>query len=291
MILVTAANGHLGQAIIAALLKRISAAQIIAAARDLSKLAETIGPAIEYRKADFDDPDTLGPACVGADTLILIPSPAPKDQRIRQHRNVIAAAEAAGVASIVFISFMDARSESPLVYAHIFAHTEAVLAASTLHWTNMRMPLYTDNLLDWLATSLTTGVLFASAGKGRMPYVTRADLAEATAAVATSEGHHKRTYELTGPESLNYDDIVALASEIYGKTISYEDLNAEQHRQRISDTGMAEHHIEGSLGMAATTKEGAFDRLTNHVELLTGHPPETVRSFLQRHTTAENRLR
>ena len=284
MILVTAANGRLGQEIIMALLKKTSADHIVAAARDPDKIVDTAAQNIQCRRADYDDPSTLRSACANIDTLILVPSPAPKTQRIQQHRDVIAAAQSHNVRTIVFVSFMDARADSPLPYAHIFADTENALVESMLSWTNMRMPYYIDNLLYWLPESLETGDIFSSAGDGRMPYVTQADLAESIATVATTtEKHTGKTYELTGPGSLSYDDLATLASEIYGKPVTYKALTAVEHQQSLRHSGVTEYRIEIALGLAAAIKEGAFDRVTNHVEQLTGHAPESVSSFLKDH--------
>ena len=284
MILVTAANGRLGHEIIMALLKKTSADRIVAAVRDPSKFVNTTAQNIQCRRADYDDPNTLKSACANIDTLILVPSPAPKTQRIQQHRDVIAAARSHNVGTIVFVSFMDARADSPLPYAHIFADTENALAESTMSWTNMRMPYYIDNLPYWLPESLETGDIFSSAGGGRMPYVTQGDLAESIATVATTtEKHTGKTYELTGPESLSYDDLATFASKIYGKPVTYKALTAEEHHQYLRNSGATEYRIEIALGLATAIKEGAFDRVTSHVEQLTGHAPESVKSFFKRH--------
>ncbi len=283
MILITAANGHLGQEIVAALLKKTKASELVAAARNPEKLTETAAQGIKCRMADYDEPDSLNAAFRGIKTLILIPSRAPKDQRIQQHRNAIREAENASVDTIVFVSFIDAREHSPLTYAQIFADTEKVLSQSSLSWTIVRMPLYTDSMLEWLPKSLETGVLSESAGDGQMNFLTRADLAESIAVVATEGGHAGKTYELTGPEALSNYDLVDLASEIYEKPMFYDDLSPDEYYQHLKKRGMPEYLVEGAVGMAAAAKEGTFERITDHVQALTGHPPESVKSFLQRH--------
>ena len=114
MILVTAAKGRLGQEIIMALLKKISADHIVAAARDPDKIVDAATHKIQCRKADYDDPNTLKSACANIDTLILVPSPAPKTQRIRQHRDVIAAARSNNVCTICFCQFYGCTSRFPV---------------------------------------------------------------------------------------------------------------------------------------------------------------------------------
>lgn len=283
MILVNAANGHLGRAITSALLKKTDVSHLVLAARNSAKLEASEASGISYREADYDSPDSMLAACEGISTVILIPSPAPKEQRIQQNRNVIEAAKLAGVSHLVMVSFMDARENSPLTYAATFYDAEKMLATSGLNWTIMRMPVYIDSIINWLPDSLANGVIFASSGDGKMPYLTRADLAESIAVVATEKGHEGKTYELTGTKALSYADVAKLASEVYGKSVVYEDLTPEAHYERIKNSGAPEYMLRGAIGMSASTKEGTFNHVTNHVEQLTGHKPESLRSFLKRH--------
>ena len=116
-----------------------------------------------------------------------------------------------------------------------------------------------------------------------MPYVTQADLAESIAIVATKEGHTGKTFELTGPAALNYNDIAMIATEIYGKAVTYQSLTPEEYQNWLRRTGATEYRIETALGLAAAIQEGTFNHVTNHVEQLTGHAPESVESFFKRH--------
>ena len=77
---------------------------------------------IEVRPGDYDQPDALRTSLAGVDALVLVSGMAPPEDRIGQHRNVIEAANAAGVRKIVYTSiqgpevgtaFSPRRAEQP----------------------------------------------------------------------------------------------------------------------------------------------------------------------------------
>ena len=66
MIVVTGATGQLGRLVIANLLKRVPANQIVAAARTPSNAADLAALGVQVREADYSKPATLATAFAGA---------------------------------------------------------------------------------------------------------------------------------------------------------------------------------------------------------------------------------
>ena len=103
-ILVTAASGQLGPLVIDALLARgAQPADLVASARDTSKLADVAARGIRTVELDYSRPDTIAAALDGVDTVLLISGSEP-GSRLAGHRNVIDAAKAAGVTKLVYTS-------------------------------------------------------------------------------------------------------------------------------------------------------------------------------------------
>src|ERR1051326_2647162 len=99
---VTSATGHLGQLIIAELLKRVNNSdRIIASVRDAGKAPELSEQGVTVRVADYAHPAALAAAFEGVNKLLFISSSA-VGQRIKQHRNVVDAAKTAHVARIAY---------------------------------------------------------------------------------------------------------------------------------------------------------------------------------------------
>jgi NAD(P)H dehydrogenase (quinone) len=218
-IAITGATGHLGRLAIAALKTRVPAGEIIALARDPAKAAD-LGVAV--RLADYQRPETLGPALQGVQTLVLISSNDFSD-RVADHARVVAAAKSAGVGRIIYTSILKGEA-SPLNLAADHIATEAAIKASGLSWTLLRNGWYTENATGSLGGALAAGAMIGSAGEGRFSYAARADYAEAIAAVAAGTGHEGKAYELGGDTAVTMADVAAEVSRQTGKTIPYNSL-------------------------------------------------------------------
>jgi NAD(P)H dehydrogenase (quinone) len=88
-IAVTGANGQFGRIVVAGLIEKLGAKDVVGLVRTPEKAAD-LGIAI--RKADYDAPETLAPALAGIDTLLLI-SGSDIGKRAAQHKAVIDAAK------------------------------------------------------------------------------------------------------------------------------------------------------------------------------------------------------
>lgn len=199
MILVTGANGQLGRRIVEHLAARLGSTDGIAASvRDTAKAADLAERGISVRQGDFDQPDSLIQAFAGANKLVLVSTDGPRDVRIQQHRNAIAAARAAGVAQVLYTSFVDTRADSPAEFAAVHRATEADLAASGLKFTLLRNTLYAELLPVAVSPALASGVFHLPAGTGKASFVSRDELAQAIAAAAAAPALAKEVYELTG---------------------------------------------------------------------------------------------
>ncbi|MEM7609712.1 MAG: NAD(P)H-binding protein, partial [Myxococcota bacterium] len=130
--LVTGATGALGQAILDELRERGATAAF--GARDPSKLTGDV----DARRVDYDDPASMRAAFTGVDTLLLISSNAANEARRRQHAAAIDAAREAGVARIVYTSFVGAAApgDNPLLEVHHDA--ERRLRESGVPWVAWR---------------------------------------------------------------------------------------------------------------------------------------------------------
>src|SRR5471032_818649 len=111
MIIVTGASGQLGRLVIARLLKTVPAAQIVAAVRDVAKVADLAAQGVQVRRADYSDPAALDAAFQGASKVLLISS-SELGQRGPQHRNVIDAAVRAKAGLLAYTSVLHADRKS-----------------------------------------------------------------------------------------------------------------------------------------------------------------------------------
>ena len=234
-IVVTGATGHLGRLAVEALLARgVPAAEIVATGRRIENLADLADRGVVVRPADYTDPESLRAAFAGAEKLLLV-SGSEIGQRVPQHRNAIAAAKEAGVRLIAYTSVARADSSSLGIAAEHRA-TEQLLAESGIPHVVLRNGWYTENYTGQLGSYLQNGIV-GSAGEGRISAATRADYAEAAAAVLTEDGHAGAVYELGG-EAFTMSGVAATVSAVTGQDVAYTDVPPEQFAQILEGAGL-----------------------------------------------------
>ena len=238
MITVTGANGHLGRLVIASLLKRVPANQIVAAVRTPSKAADLSALGVQVREADYGKPATLAKAFEGTTNLLFISSPGyDNDVRIAEHKAVVDAAKAAGVQLVAYTSALRADT-SALIVTHGHLVTEQYLAASGIPWVFLRHPSYVENYTGSLAAALEHGVIAGAAGNGRNSAVLRADLAEAAAVVLTTPGQAGKIYELGADVPFTMAEFAAEVSKQSGKKVTYNSLPQKDYQAMLEGFGL-----------------------------------------------------
>jgi NAD(P)H dehydrogenase (quinone) len=236
MILVTGATGKLGRLVIEALLEKVPASQVVAAVRNPEKAAGLAARGVQVRKADYSQPETLGPAFAGVEKVLLISSNE-VGQRLAQHKAVVEAARKAGVRLLAYTSILHA-DRSRLALAGEHKATEELIRASGLPYVFLRNGWYTENYTENLGPALAHGALVGSAGEGRIAATTRADYAAAAAAVLTGSGHENKVYELAGDNAFTMAELAAEVSRKAGRTIAYNDLPPAQYQGVLEGAGL-----------------------------------------------------
>ncbi|MBB6099671.1 NAD(P)H dehydrogenase (quinone) [Deinobacterium chartae] len=239
MIAITGATGHLGRLTLEALLRRgVPAQEIVALARDPHKAADLAERGFTVRQADYHRPETLAAALQGVSKLLLISSSDLQD-RVGQHRNVLEAARSAGVKLIAYTSLLKADT-TPVLLAADHRATEELIRASGIPFVFLRNGWYIENYTGNLEQTLGQGGLLGAAGEGRFTPATRADYAEAAAAVLADEGHENAVYELGGDAAMTLGELAAELSRQSGRPVTYTNLSVDEYIRTLVGFGLPE---------------------------------------------------
>ena len=103
------------------------------------------------------------------------------------------------------------------------------------------------------------------------------DVAAAAAAVISAPGHDGRTYVLTGPEAITYDEVAAELSAATGREVEFVDVPDEGARQGMLQAGLPGFVAEAIVNVFAQARQGAAERVTATIESLTGRPAARLR--------------
>ncbi|UYA62623.1 SDR family oxidoreductase [Pectobacterium colocasium] len=236
MIAITGASGQLGRLVIAKLLEKVPANEIVALVRDVNKVAALSAKGVQVKAADYNQPEALAAALQGVDKVLLISS-SEVGQRATQHRNVIEAAVKASVKLVAYTSLLHA-DKSPLALAEEHKQTEALLKESGLPHVLLRNGWYTENYAASIPAALEHGVFIGSAGEGKITSATREDFAAAAVAVLTQEGQAGKVYELAGDEPYTLTELAAEISKQSGKSIGYQNLSEAEFTTALVSAGL-----------------------------------------------------
>ncbi|MGJ0120309.1 NAD(P)H-binding protein [Williamsia sp. MIQD14] len=266
---VTGATGQLGSLSIEALLERgVAAGDIVAVVRNAAKAASLAERGVDVRVADYSDREALTAAFTGVDRLLFV-SGSEVGSRLPQHTAVVEAAVAAKVALVAYTSILNAES-SGLQLAKEHVATEKVLADSGLDHILLRNGWYSENYTASLQPTIDGGVLYGSAGDGKVAPATRADYAAASAA-ALIVGEPK-VFELAGSEHLTYADIAAVVAEVSGKAVRYQDLPEADYAAALTSAGVPEPMPAVLADSDAGIARGELDTTSTDLADLLGRP-------------------
>lgn len=284
MILVTGANGHLGSAIINSLLKKgVSANNIIGLVREEAKAQDLKAKGIELRVGDYDWYTTLVKALKGVEKLILV-SGRDLTTRVEQHNNVITAAKEVGVKHLLYTSFFEGNDSrnSPFDFVSSSVKaTDAAIRESGIAYTLFKNNLYTELLPVMFGQNVLKGGIYLPAGEGKAAYVTRPDIAEAIAQVATQEGHLNKQYNISNTENVSLAEVAAFLSEIEGTEIKYTSPSKADYMTTMEKNGLPLQAVKIFAGLSEAIKSGEFQSATTDLEMLLGRKPTTMKQFLK----------
>ena len=270
------ASGHLGQTVMAELLRRGAGHELVGISRTPERVP---GPA-EGRHGDFDAPQSLVRAYEGLDRLLLIPSAELQPGvRGQQMKGAIDAANKAGVKHLFLVSAAGTRQAAPPEMREAYWTAEQQLVKTAPTWTILRMNYYAEAMSQEMQMSLGTGVL-PGLGEEHVAYVSRDDLAAAAAGALLSEGHAGAIYNVSGPTVVTGADRARIASELTGKPVQFAVITEAQLRGGLAQANLPQEIVEAMVEIKHSFVAGAFDIVSGDTERLAGRKPRALREVL-----------
>jgi NAD(P)H dehydrogenase (quinone) len=272
-IVVTGATGHLGKHVIEGLLEKVPADRITAVVRNKEKAADYAARGVRIAVADYNAPETFDSVFAAGDTVLLISGNEFDKGRVGQHKVVLAAAKAAGVALFAYTSAPGSLSAS---LADDHRETEAAILESGVPYTLLRNGWYNENYTENLAPVLEHGAVVQAAGEGRLSSASRADYAAAAVAVLTGEGHENKTYELGGDVAWSFAEYAAEVSKASGKEIAYNSVPVETYKGILTGVGVPEPMAAILAGVDESIEKGELVISSGDLSRLAGRPTTPI---------------
>ena len=109
------------------------------------------------------------------------------------------------------------------------------------------------------------------------------DVGAAAAAVLAEDEHEGETYVLTGTEPITYERVAEELSTVAGRPIPFIAVPDEAARQSLIGAGIPEFVAGQLVTLFGLLRQGAYERSTDAVSVLTGRAPRTLAGFVRDH--------
>ena len=232
----------------------------------------------ELRKMVYANTPEVVEALKGIDVLLMV-SARENPERVEKHKSFLDAAKLAGVQHIVYTSFYRADEKATFTLSRDHAQTEAYIKELGFTYTFLRDNFYLDFLID---IALENGEIRGPAGRGRVSAVARKDTSRVAAEILLhAKEWENQTLNLTGPEDLSMEEIVALLSKETGKTIAYVDESVEEAYESRKKWPAQTWEYDAWVSTYTAIKAGEQAGVSADVEKVLGHPASSLLDILR----------
>jgi uncharacterized protein YbjT (DUF2867 family) len=188
---------------------------------------------VEVVLIDYNKLETLKEALKDVDKIFFVTPESPNASELAS--NMITEAKNAGIRHIVKLSTIGADTEAPVASFRLHRQAEKIIEDSGIPFTFLRPSGFMQNFVNFFSQTIKEeGALYLPAEDAEVSDVDVRDVAAVAAQALTNnnDGRHKgKTYIITGPEAISYEDAARILSEQVGKKISYVNVSEEEARQ------------------------------------------------------------
>jgi uncharacterized protein YbjT (DUF2867 family) len=279
MILLTGATGKTGGETAKALLAR--GIKPRALVRDAAKAAALGKAGVELAIGDVADEASVRKALAGVDKLLVI---LPNSQRqLELEKKLVDVAKGSGVKHIVKMSSMEATASASTPIPMIHWASEEHIRKSELAWTMVKPNFFMQNLLGSARTIVAQKMFSMPMGEGKTAMSDCRDIGAVTAEVLAGKGHEGKSYEITGPELLNFHEVADRFSEALGTKISYVAADPAAYREILKKVLPNEWHSNAVAELFRQIAEGGLHYKTDTFQKLMGRAPISLLQFVRDH--------
>jgi NADH dehydrogenase len=232
MILIVGGTGQLGGEIVQRLLDRGLSVRALVRPHSNGESLKRAGVRVVF--GDLKDRASLTAACDGISTVITTANSAQRGGEDNTetvdwlgNRNLIDAAQMAGIRQFIFVSALGVDINSPVPLFQAKARSEACLRASGMPYTILAPTTFMEVWFPIIiAMPVQAGQPVSLIGEGRRKhsFISIGDVAQfAIASIGHAEALN-RTLPLGGPQAVSWRDVIAISEGVIGRSLDVQSL-------------------------------------------------------------------
>jgi len=280
----TGATGTVGREVCRGLLA--AGAEVRVGTRASSHPGGTLPNVSTVIPLDFEDPG-INPAVFEGVDVFFFMTPLIDDQVAASIR-VLDAAIDAGVRHVVRLSSRSAGWDQVSALRLWHREIEDAVRSSGASWTILRPCSFFQNFIKYQSEAVRNmSSVVLPLGDGLIPFIDVVDIGEAAVkCLLHSEDHAEKTYVLTGGRAYGAKGVAAEIGRVIGKPVTYIDVEPEQAREMMSQSGAPPWLVEAGLAVFAHAKAGGEAAVDPVLTEIIGRPATTLSEFVERNSRA-----
>ncbi len=186
-----------------------------------------------------------------------------------------------GIQRIVLLSSASISIDQP-----VFGYLHRWISEHVPQWAVLRPSYFMQNFTEAQQAQfiLEQGIVSSATSDGKIGFVDADDIASVAVHALTDVVPHNTEHILTGPQSLTYQEVATLITEVTGLPVTYHPISESQLEQHLLNAGLDSEyasflaHLDTQIAV-----EGIEDRVSDCIEKVTGKPPKSLRQHIQNH--------
>lgn len=225
---------------------------------------------------DWDNPLTWSDALTGMDKVYIVYYPdLAVPGALKAIQKLMEIAKKVGVKKAVLLSGKGEKEAE---------RCEQLVANSGLDYTLVRASWFNQNFSEsFLLDPILAGHVALPMPDAKIPFVDTSDIAEVVVKVLLDDSHNGKTYEITGPRTLTFEEVVKEIAEGLGKPISFQSVSLEAYNSMMQSAGLPPDYIwlfDYLFREVLGNEENQV--VTSDVEKVLGRPATDFKQYVQK---------
>ncbi|MEM8897885.1 MAG: NmrA family NAD(P)-binding protein [Bacteroidota bacterium] len=116
---------------------------------------------------------------------------------------------------------------------------EQVVAISGMNYTLVRASWFSQNFSEYFFLDpILSGHVALPMSDAQIPFVDTTDIADVVVEALQDDAHNGKTYEITGPETLNFEEAIKIIGESSGREIAFQSITLEEYTAGMKAAGV-----------------------------------------------------
>jgi uncharacterized protein YbjT (DUF2867 family) len=215
-------------------------------------------------------------AMEGVDRAFILSPPGYADQ-YAMLSPLIQEAKRKGLKKVVLMTAMGANA----VETSPFRRAEIELEKSGISYNIIRPNWFMQNFNSfWIQGILSANKILLPAGQAKVGFIDARDISAVAAKLLTTETHNNQAFDITGPESLDHNQVAAAIAKVTKKSITYEDIKPEVLHAGLLSGGVPNDYADFLLMILGFLREGYSASVNDNVRLLLGRQPNNLEKYV-----------